>query len=350
MKILSSDFRKGTVKVLITNPDDLWYLTQVIDQGDKVSGSTERKLKIGDSGTDRNVKVVRKKIFLEIKVEKTELNESLRILGTITQGPDDISFGSHHSFDLSDNDTITITKEKWLKFQIDKLKEASKAQGSRILIVVFDREEAYFALMKSIGVEHLTHISGEVQKKDQNNEVKSTFYAYLVETIEKYDQKHNYNKIICGSPAFFKEELAKNVQGDIKKKIIYSTCSSVDKRAFNEVLKRPEIIQALKDERITKELSVVDELLSEISKDDLASYGFKQVQNSLNQGAIKHLMITHKLIMDLREKNDYNKLDNLMKTADDMKAQITLIDSNNDAGKKLDGLGGIGALLRFKTH
>lgn len=349
MHILTKDLKKGLVKLKVENLDDLWYLSQVIDPGDLISSSTERKIKIGDASEDRSVKVIRKKVFLELRVEKIELNESLRILGTITQGPDDISFGEHHSFNFEENSTLTIIKQQWLKFQLEKLDEAQVKDSQPVLIVVFDREEAFLAMMRKSGIQHLTHISGNVQKKDENNEIKGNFYTYLIKTTEEYDQKFNFSKIICASPAFWKEELSKNLnEGKIKQKIIFATCSSVDKRAFNEVLKRQEVIQALRDIRMSKELQVVERLLEEISKENLAVYGLKETSSAINSGAVSHLLVTTELIKDMREKEIYDKLDNLMKLADSMQSDITLIDSENDAGKKLDGLGGIGAILRYR--
>jgi protein pelota len=221
MKIVSKDLKKGTVKLTVENLDDLWYLSHIIDPDDLVKAKTERKIKIGDGSTDRNVKVVRKTVFLELKVEKTELSESLRILGTITQGPDDISFGSHHSFDIGENDTLEIKKEKWLKFQLEKLDEAVKDKGSKVLIIVFDREEAYFGMIRKDGFKFLTHIKGNVQKKDNNDENISNFYTYILKTTDEYDKIYGFNKIIASSPAFWKDELVKNLnEGNIKQKMV----------------------------------------------------------------------------------------------------------------------------------
>jgi len=349
MKILSKDIKKGEVKVKVETLDDLWYLSQIIDPGDKIGGHTERKIKIGDATSDRNVKVVRKKMFLEIQVEKFELDESLRVLGVITAGPDDISYGSHHSFDVTENDDIVIKKEQWVKFQLDKLQESTKKRDSKILIIVFDREEAFLATLERQGIKHLTHLAGNVQKKDENNEIKSNFYEYLIKSTEEYDKKAQYNKIIAASPAFFKEELAKSIKNsNISKKILYSTCSSVNKKAFNEVLKRPEIFQALHDEKISQDLKVVDELLSHISKDDLAKYGFDDVSSAVNAGAVKILIVSSPLISKMREEENYEKLEKLMKLADSMKSNISVIQSGTDASAKLDGLGGIGAILRYQ--
>lgn len=66
--------------------------------------------------------------------------------------------------------------------------------------------------MRKKGITHLTHISGNVQKKDENNEIRGNFYSYLIKTTEEYDKKYDFTKIICASPAFWKEELAKELK------------------------------------------------------------------------------------------------------------------------------------------
>jgi protein pelota len=39
-----------------------------------------------------------------------------------------------------------------------------------------------------------------------------------------------------------------------------------------------------------------------------------------------------------------------MKTAEQTKAEIYIISSEHEGGKKLDGLGGMGAILRYKLN
>ena len=56
MKILKRNLKKGEIKLRIENLDDLWYLSQIIDSNDLVSGSTLRKIKIsGGSGGHRGI-------------------------------------------------------------------------------------------------------------------------------------------------------------------------------------------------------------------------------------------------------------------------------------------------------
>ena len=67
MKKLSINLKKGEIKLQIQNLDDLWCLNQIIDPTDLIKGKTIRKIKIGDKD-QRNVKIIKKPVFIEIKV------------------------------------------------------------------------------------------------------------------------------------------------------------------------------------------------------------------------------------------------------------------------------------------
>jgi protein pelota len=107
---------------------------------------------------------------------------------------------------------------------------------------------------------------------------------------------------------------------------------------------------ALQQDRISKEISLVEELLTEISKNNLAVYGLKDTENAVNAGAVKALLITDSLIQKSRENGKYGKIDNMMKITDSMKGSVNIISSEHEGGKKLNGLGGIGAVLRYKLN
>ena len=129
-----------------------------------------------------------------------------------------------------------------------------------------------------------------------------------------------------------------------------ATCSSVGENAINEVLKRPETENALKQDRIAREFRYVEELFTEISKNNLASYGLKETKEAAIAGAVKTLLITDKFIQERRTENKYDDIENMMKTIDTTKGDILIVSSDNEAGKKLDGLGGIAAILRYKLN
>lgn len=355
MKIIHSHLKQGTVKVKVDSLNDLWYLSTIIDEGDLLSGTTMRKIKMG-AETDRNAMVIKKPVHLSIKVEKISLEgDSLRANGIIIEGPEDVSRGSHHTFAIEENTIVGITKPVWHQFQLQRLKEATEDHGPKILICVLDREEAYLAQLKQFGYHLLAKLSGEVTKKAGAGagatESKKEFYGEVIAAVKEYDARNRYDSIIIASPAFWKEEIMKRITDEkLKQKIVMATCSSVDETAFNEVIKRPEVLSVLKQDRVAKEIKLVERLLEEISKQGKASYGFRDVKNAVEQGAAEEVIVTEDFIRTAKEHKKYDEIDAVLRTAESMKAAVNLISSSHDGGKKLDGLGGIGALLWYKLE
>jgi len=319
---MRSDFKKGEVKIKVENLDDLWYLNQVIETNDQIKGKTLRKIKIGQEG-QRKQKIVKKSVFLIIQVEKVEFSKTsntLRVSGIVKVGPEDVPLGSYHTFNIEENTIITIIKQSWLKYQIERIKEASKETKAKILICVHDREEAYFALMKKYGYQLLASIKGVVVKKADLEKMESGFYKDVIKQLQEYNKRYGLSKIIIASPAFWKEDLMKDINDEnIKEKIILATCSSVGENGINEVLKRPETEEALKQDRISKEFKLVEELLVEISKDNLASYGLQETKKASEASAVRTLLITDSFIQKKRTENKYTEIEKMMRLIERVK-------------------------------
>lgn len=354
MKITHTNLRQGEVKVKLENPDDLWYLSQVIEPEDTIKGKTSRKIKTGNSKNDESSSSEKKILFLSISVEKIEFHEysgQLRISGPVNEGTEDVPNGSYHTFSIEEGSVVTIIKKQWPKFQLDRLHEASESKALKIMICIFDREDVIFALMKKYGYEIVSEFSGNVEKKADGAMLKTTgnFYSDIIQQLDEYDKRYTLDSIIIASPAFWKEELLKEIKNDIlRKKMHAATCSSVTPNAVDEVLKRQEVQQVLKQDRIAKESNAVESFMLEISKQGLAAYGPKEIRVAIDSGAVENLLVTDFLIQSSRLDGRYKTIENLMKKTESMQGKITIISSSHEAGKKLDGLGGMGAVLRYK--
>jgi protein pelota len=346
MQILSQNSKKGEIKVKIDNADDLWYLSHTIDIGDFVRGHAVRKIKVGGEEKSESVK---RHVFVEIKVEKIDFQESaLKLLGPVKEGTEDIPKGSYQSINAEIGSIITIVKEAWLRHQLEKLKEAEKSDQSKILICILDRETAIFAISKRSSYELLATVEGEVQKKEEKAVAKGSFYQEIINLLEEYSNRYKVNNIIVASPVFWKEELMRHIKDEnLKKKVVLAACSSVTKNAVDEVLKRPEVREVLKQVRIAKELNLVDEFLRELAKKQAVAYGIKEVANASELGAVRTLLVTDSFIHNIREKENYSELDRIMRSVDKAKGEIHIISSEHESGKKIDGLGGICAILRY---
>ncbi|MBT6774527.1 mRNA surveillance protein pelota [Candidatus Woesearchaeota archaeon] len=348
MIIINSDFKTGIVKLKITEPEDLWYLSHLIDPGDFIKGKTTRKIKIGQG---ENAKVAKKNYYVKIEAETIDFGssgETLRINGKIKEAPEEIPKDSYQAIALELGTEFIIEKVSWLEYQKQKLQEATEKRYN-YLICIFDREEAIFALTKKFGYEIILKMIGEVAKKAQEVEIKKNFQLEIIKSLEEYNQRYSPEHIIVASPAFWKEDLFKKVSNpELKKKIVLASCSDISERSIDEVIKRPELDKIMGSSRTRKEKLLMDELLNEINKNNLAVYGFEEVKKAITAGAISKLLITDDFIQQKREEGYYLELDELMKKIDHLQGEINIISSQQESGQKLDGLGGVAALLRYK--
>jgi protein pelota len=336
------NLKEGKVRLRITNNDDLWYLSHIIETGDLIKGQTTRKIKIGDKE-----KAVKKTYFLKIKAEKIDYNPSaLRVSGTILEGPDEVEKGAHQSFNLSLNSEVTIIKEKWFKHQLKKLDDAVK-EKAEILILAIDRENASFALLKPKGFTILSSVEGEVEKKAFATETKD-FFAQAGKQLEEYIERYKIKKVIIASPSVWREKIRSKLSREINKLCTFATCSMGGKKGIDEVMKNDELKGVLKEDRIAVEINLVEDLLAAIAKQGKASYGFDHVKECINAGAVEKMLITDKLLHQKKEKGEFEEIDKMMEQVEKAQGEVFIISTEHEGGKKLQGLGGIGAFLRYK--
>ncbi|MFH1072977.1 MAG: mRNA surveillance protein pelota [Nanoarchaeota archaeon] len=348
MKIIHQDLKHGIVKVLVQNLDDLWYLSAIIDPGDSVRGETERKVKIGDVEAG-SAKAVRKTFHVTLEVAKVDFSDYaniLRVSGVITEGPEDIPRGVFQTIDVQPSAIVQIIKKEWLSFQLEKLKESTAARQLKILVVVFDREEALFGLLKTQGYDLLTRIKGDVRKKAIEEKKAESFYQEIVRLIQEYVKRYSLENVVVASPSFWKEYLMKEMPKELVPKITLAACSDVNETVINEVVRRPELRKLLEADRTSKEDSLVEELLAAVSK-DMAAYGLKDVAEKTHEGAISQLVLTDKCIQKARQKNQYREVESVMRKVEAAKGKVNII-STHDAVRKVDSLGGIAGILRWK--
>ncbi|MBN2141978.1 mRNA surveillance protein pelota [Candidatus Woesearchaeota archaeon] len=353
MQIIKKNLRLKEVTVKVESAEDLWYLHQLIDSEDLVRGKTERKIKLdgGKGGEERKQTVFKKTVFLEVSVERVEFHkysDVLRVSGVVVEGPEDVPRGNHHTITVDEGSVVTIKKPEWLNFQLEKLKEAAESVRHKILIVVFDREEAIFALLKGgQGFDILNKISGSVSKKGVDNTEKKNFYQEIIKLILEYDKRHKPKHMIIASPSFWKEYLLKEADDNLKKRLTPATCSEVSENAISEVLKRPEVFKVLESDRAAQEEVLMEKLLTAIAK-DMACYGIKECEEKVEIGAVEELMVSYEFLNKARLDDNHKRIERLMKLGEQRGGKVHLL-STEKADKKLHGLGGVAGTLRWVT-
>ena len=348
MKILSFNKKEGIAKIRVDTLDDLWHLSKIIESGDNLSGEIKRKVKL--SGAEERSKSVVKNYFAKIKTKKIKLESSvLKVSGEIQEGSEELQIGSAHTLDIFTGDVIKIEKV-WKEYQLRRLEEAEKAsKAPKAVVVVLDDEQAHLAALTASGFQYLGGFELRLAKK-RYIEKTDDGVGKLVAEILRIDSESNPNTIVVASPIFWKENLAKALtekNPSIAKKIKLEGVSTGTKRALNELINRGVLEKVLKSSQIQKEFELIETLMTEIATKGLAVYG-KAVIGAVEAGAVKILLFTDRVIEKAREKEKFGDFEKLIDAVEQQGGKVHIISTEHEAGEKLDALGGIAALLRFK--
>jgi protein pelota len=154
---------------------------------------------------------------------------------------------------------------------------------------------------------------------------------------------------VLGSPAFWKDEFQKRVDNPaLRKRFVLATTSGADEGALGELLRRDELRSALAGVNAASDARLMDEVLAAIGKGGAVCYGTADCENAANAGAASTLLVSDGRIRKDRESSSFQRLDAIMRQTAASQGKVVIVRSDSDAGKKLDGIGGVAALLRYR--
>ncbi|MCA9477547.1 MAG: pelota family protein [Nanoarchaeota archaeon] len=342
---LQQDFKQGRVSLKVNSLDDLWYLSHIISPNDLVRMKTERKMKIGDG---ENAKITRKTVTLTLQVELVTLQEGqLRVKGLIREGPEDVPLASYHSFGVGLDDTLTITKQTWPNYLKEKLKDALNNAAESVIFVVFDREQAFFSLLRQSGLEQLSALTHQGQGKNYQSQ-ESAVFSELIAALDQFDSQFKPVGVVLASSSFWKQNIESILPEKLKSKSVFLETSEIAKSTVYHLLSRQEVHALLANQRLQNEESFVQEVLAHLDKEEVA-YGLDDVRLAAESGAIRSLGVTEQFLQKTREENTYEAVDEILKKVDGMQGKIQFL-SAQDTAKRIDGLGGIVGILRWKMN
>lgn len=350
MRILKQDLKTGLLIARAENLDDLWYLSQVIREGDLVKARTERLVKSKDDKlrADKGQKVP---MTLSIKVDKADFDENankLRVLGVIQAGPEDlISLGAHHTLEVDEHGQVELFKDNWSAADFKYLKDAEKAaKTAKVMICIIGDGDATVALVRDRGLHYIDtseNIGGKYVEGREDK--KKEFYKKLLELLKEEVKKEGVQTVVLGGPGFEKKnffDFAKNQKTGITFQVVDT--GNEGKGGVHEILKGGSLDKVLGNARIAREAKLVEKLAAEISKGGPAAYGEKQVAEAVEMGAVDILLVLDKTLRGGRRL----KTEDLIGKAKQAGAEFHIVNSEFEPGKRLDGFGGVAALLRYK--
>ena len=346
MKVIFKDLKHGEIKIIPENLDDIWHLYNIIDKEDLVRAVTYRTDEQKDD-KKRSKKAEKKRMLLGIRVEEVkfhEFSDRLRIHGTIEEGPQEL--GSYHTLNIEaeNMDKLSIVKENWKDYQLMRIDEAVKQRNQLILTFTsIDDDKATVAILRQSGVQWIADIDSK--RSGKMYESKYSEHEFFGEIISIIRSKMEISKVlVIVGPGFTKDHFVKYGREKepqlFEKSYVHGTGYS-GMNGIYEAIKSGVIEQITKENRVVLETSYVEKLFEEIKSDGLAAYGEKEVENALINGAVDRLLIIDVLV---RRKVG----ERFLELAKENNSEFTIINTMHEAGKKFEGIGGVGALLRFK--
>ena len=359
MKVLKRILKEGKIALKIETLDDLWHLYNLVSSGDTVISRTTRRVKVGDDDA-RKQDSVRKPMTLVLKVDDVAFHafsNRVRIKGVILEGPSDlVNLGSYHTFNVEQGNTLTIVKEHWPRFMLERIKEAEKAGQSPVcLLVTIEDGVAELFLVADFGIREAVRVRTSISRKrgDQKSydATMRDFFSNVGIAIRSQLEQNEVAIIVVAGPGFVKDHFSEFLR-DMKIKglppVSVESLNSIGFPGAKEILFRGVISKAIEGLKLEVETQLIESLIEHISKGDgLGAYGNKEVKAAVEYGAVEHLLITDK---KLREgDHDQRKwMDNLIRNTEKTRGQFHIVSTDHPAGDQLQNLGGVGAILRFK--
>lgn len=202
------------------------------------------------------------------------------------------------------------------------------------------------------------HFLRLLAKRDQGLQ---KFYDVVYQSIIRHFDFSALKVILLASPGFTAEGLKDYLlltalQTDYKpilhskKKFVTVHCSTGHIHSLNEVLKSPEVAATLADTKFAKETKAMENFFEMMEKDEFrAWYGPKEVERAVDKGAVGTLLVSNSLFRsnNIAERRKYVRMVEEVKKSG---GTSLVLSSIHESGVRLDGLGGIAAILTFPLH
>jgi len=339
MKIVYRDLQKGEIVVIVETDDDLWAVHHLVRPGDVVFARTYRK---EERETDkiRPEKAERRSVYLGLRVESVEFHQfsgDLRIHGVIVEAPFDV--GSYHTLIVGVGTKLKIVRP-FTPLDLKILEESVRDSGRpAVVFVSMDDESATVAFMSSRGVHRVCDIAGPGSGKKFDQRRDTSYLGEVAKAAGNVDAEY----LVVVGPGFTKESFVRYLRENgllSDRKVHMEAAGSAGMTGVNEVLRKGALSRFLKESRTGAEMEAVERVLAAISRGGAAAYGAEEVRRALEMGAVEELLILDALIRS-------GEGDDLFRMARGTNATTRVISSGHEGGRKLDGLGGVAALLRF---
>ncbi len=340
----------GSVAVTAEEPDDLLTLRRVIDRDDRVVSDTTRVIKL-DREYARPDSGQRVRIRIALDVERVGLDyrlDRLRIQGVIAESNNEaVPRRSHHSLVIKPNDSFTLTKRTWSGLHRALLK--SSQGGAGFVLVAIDTGDCGIGRLKGTHLHTIPNIySGYSGKRYKSSFKIEGFFDEVRVALASMVKKNDV--VIIFGPGQTKNRLANHLQasrlGKGHRILVTEGVDSSGEDGLYTFTKSDSMREAISESKLARVSSIIDEIMTLASKKSARfAMGIEETKRAGRLGAVDSLVFSEKLLQE----TDEDAAIGLINEVQAQGAKTYSVDSSTDAGLRVDGLGGVVALLRFSV-
>lgn len=364
-----------------------------------------RKVTGTASGTGSTVtKTVRTTFSVRVKsIDFDAQAGELHVPGRICAENEHVAMGSHHTLDLELNRQFTLTKDgfeggedeedegriaggskgkvgsAWDSIAMEQLREATDiVRKAEVYAVIMQEGLANICLITEYQTVLRQRVETGIPRKrvghgaDAHDKGLDKFFDTLLATLLRHIDVAAFTQtdgkavppLLLASPGFTSASFHKFIIAYAQKandkpllqyarnSIIVAHASSGHVHSLSEALKAPSVVSRLGDTKFGRETQLMDRFMELIRADEgRAWYGPKEVEKAVEKGAIGRgggvLLISDKLFrsQDIETRRRWVALVEKVRQVEG--GEVRVLSSTHESGKKLQGLGDIGAILTF---
>lgn len=372
----------GSATLIPQDPEDMWHLYNLIRAKDILRAPAIRKVK-HDTSTDATYRTTERTILTVrvLRIDFDPQSSELHISGRVCEENKWVAIGQHHTIDLELNRQFTLTKvgedgEGWDSVALSMLKEATDVRKrAATWAVVLQEGLANICVITDYETLIRQKVELAIPRKghgsDAHDRALQKFFQMTAETLWRHFDVKSLDPdagkqppLLLASPGFTADGLRKFIvdqataAGDkalmayARRNIVVAHSSSGHKHALDEVLRQPPVLARLSDTKFAKQAKEVDRFFELLRLDDgRAWYGPGEVEKAVDKGAVGQgggiLLLSNKLFRSqkIKERQRWVALhDRVLKVEG---GRVIVLSSAHESGKRLEGLGGVGAILTF---
>lgn len=342
MRIIEKDLRAKRLKLQLETPEDLYFVSLLIDEGDIVTAWTTRQIRIDTAtGSQRGDRV---RVKLTIKVKKVEFqrfSDSVRVLGVIIEAPEWLSaLGAHHTIGLKVGDEIEMVKPVFLKYH-EKILDLAESLTKVIGIISIDFDEVAAAALRPQGLEVISVISLPKPGKDGSvkDHLKTQLSKVMPQLVSSLKSK-GCQSLIIAAPKLALEVV--NEMGLPPSRLI--DVSEGGLSGLYELLRKDSLKELIADEYLSTAKQALTELVERLHKTPgKVALGTREVLKALEMRAVEALLVLDEALLG----EERNKIREILDRAPGAPYRIIVVPPTTEEAELLKKSGGVAALLYY---